>query len=108
MAHITGDNPKRSAGASGEPSAAALAPSTTFEWKRVRVRRGAAGSETARRSRSFWRRYARRDPGEWITVRLKWRGGAQDWVMVSARGETNPIPGHRALIDVVMDVNNAR
>lgn len=108
MARNLDGNPKRSAGAPADSSPADLGPSTTFEWRQVRVRRGAAGSNTARRSRSAWRRFARRDPGEWLTIRVKWRGGAEDWVMVSARGETNPIPGHRSLIDVVMAVNNAR
>lgn len=108
MAPIAGDNPQRSGGASADTSPATLEPSTLFEYKRVRVRRGAAGSSAVRRSRSFWRRFARRDPSEWLTIRVKYRGGPEAWVLVTARGETNAIPGHRQLIDVVMDVNNAR
>lgn len=83
-------------------------PSTTWEWKRVRMSRGAAGSSTARRSRSLWRRFPRREPSEWLTLRVKYVGGSEAWVLVTARGETNPLPGHRSLIDVVLDVNHAR
>lgn len=108
MARNVDGNSERSAEAADRASEAALAPSTTWQLRRVRVTRGAAGSDTARRSRSYWRRFPRRNPGDWITIRVKWRGGGQDWCLVDARGEVNAIPGHRCLFDVVMDVNNAR
>lgn len=82
--------------------------SAQWEWRRVMVSRGGAASKAAPRRGTHWRRFTRRDPGEWITVRLKWSGGAEGWVVVAARGEINAIPGHRALADLVLDINQAR
>lgn len=81
--------------------------STTYEWRRVRVRRGAAGKSQAPRSGGRWRRFGRRDPHEWITVRLKYTGGPEGWVLVDGRGERNPYPGYTQLLDLVLDINQA-
>lgn len=82
--------------------------STSWEWRRVRVDRGAAGSKAAARKGHRWKRFGRRDATQPITTVLKYRGGAQAWILVTARGESNIYAGDTALIDVLNDINQTR
>jgi hypothetical protein len=72
------------------------------------VSRGAAGREHSRPKGVRWRRFSRRDPRKPITATLKWRGGAEGWVLVSARGESNIYHGATSIAEVVMDINQSR
>lgn len=72
------------------------------------VSRGAAGSRTVARQGVRWRRFPRRDIEQPISVTLRYGGGGEAWVVVRGRGETNVYPGHVALIDLLLDINNAR
>jgi len=83
-------------------------PSTTWGWKRVKMSRRPQGSGTAARKGVRWKRFGRRDPHQWITVRLKYSGGAEGWVVVDGRGEVNAYHGATALLDLVLDINQAR
>lgn len=79
-------------------------PSTAWEWRRVRVTRGAAGSKAAARKGHRWRRFPRLDRSKPLQLRVVYRGGAQAWIVVTARGETNVYPGDVALLDLMSDV----
>lgn len=83
---------------------AGRSPSTTWEWRRVRVTRGAAGRSAAGRKSVRWRRFPRLPREKAVTVRLKYRGGAQAWVVVTARGESNAYPGDVMLYDLLADI----
>ena len=81
-------------------------PSTTWEWKRVKVsasrREGRQNVPKAPR----WGRLARRNPKDALTLRITYRGGAECWYLVEARGSHGVFPGHAALHDVMRKINN--
>lgn len=83
--------------------------STTFEWRRVRMRRPAEGhSERAPKAgRSYFRALS---PWDWrrrpLTLRITYRGGAECWFEVAARGGTMRTPGTIALVDLAKYLAN--
>lgn len=83
--------------------------STTFEWKRVRMRRPAEGHSNSppKAGRSYFRRLS---PWDWrrkpLTITVKYRGGAQCWFELKARGGTLRVEGAHALVDVVAELAN--
>lgn len=81
--------------------------STTFEWRLVKMsrRRTATGEGASKRLR--WHHLPRRNPRDAITISVKLRGGAEAWVEVKGRNGEARYPGHVAIIDVVLDINNA-
>lgn len=81
-------------------------PSTTWEWKKVRVRRPPEAHSDSAAPRHRWRRFPTRDARKPITVTVWLRGGAEAWVAVKGRGETNFYTGDTALVDVLFDINN--
>lgn len=48
---------------------------------------------------------ARRNRREPLTLSVKYRGGAEAWYEIKARGRTYRVPGHRALHDVMELIN---
>lgn len=79
-------------------------PSTRWIWKRVMVSRAPQARTTARRHAARWRGRARRDPQEWLSLRMKYGGGAEGWVVVDARGVVAPFHGAEAILDVLMEI----
>lgn len=81
--------------------------STTWRYEKVRVSQPpeatGRGTPAGRRLRSL----PRRDPREGINVTLKYRGGAQAWVEVRARGCVWHTPGDVSLYDVLRAVTNS-
>lgn len=79
-------------------------PSTTWEWRRVKIKAPAApqGGSAAKphrfRGLAPW---ARRDP---LTLTVRYRGGEECWIEVKSRGRTARYPGHLSLYDVLTDV----
>jgi hypothetical protein len=47
----------------------------------------------------------RRNSREPITIKIKARGGAECWVEIEGRGETNRYPGYTAIWDILRDIN---
>jgi hypothetical protein len=82
--------------------------SATWRWKKVRITGAAQPRNTARRHAARWRGRVRRDPGEWLPLRIKYTGGPEAWCVVDARGVVAAFPGHRALYDVLMEICNAQ
>lgn len=79
-------------------------PSTTSAWKWVKVRRPAGGpSSAATKSASRQRLSAwnRREP---LTVTVTYRGGAECWIELKARGKSHRMPGSVALFDALCSV----
>jgi hypothetical protein len=76
-------------------------PSTTWEWRRVKIKRPpeamSASSEASPPAGSLLP-WPRSKP---ITVVLKYRGGPEGWVEVRARGRVWRRPGTFALYDTL-------
>lgn len=81
-------------------------PSTTWEWRRVRVRAAPAGQDTARAQRGRWHGLTRWPRTQGLTVTIAYRGGPQSWWLVTARGRHGVFPGCAALEDVMAMVFN--
>lgn len=94
------DNPERSGGASDER----LIPSTRYEWRKVKMSRSAGGQQ---HSAPKGRRFFHLPPWDWrrpTTVTMKYRGGAEGWIEVRARGSLARYPGYVQLIDVLGEI----
>lgn len=82
--------------------------STTFEWRLVKIRRAPQAHQVSASKRHRWRRFQPRNPRVPIGMELWLRGGAEAWVAVRGRGETNFYPGHTAIYDVLRDITQSR
>lgn len=82
-------------------------PSTTFEWRKVKIRRPAGGRSRVPRKGVRWRRFPTRDEHQWLTIRVRYSGGPEAWCIVDARGEVNALPGWLALVDLILMINQA-
>lgn len=80
-------------------------PSTTWEFKRVRVRRPPNGQKGSPPKAVRWFRLPHRNPREPLTIKVKYRGGEECWYEVHARGEVGRFPGYVALHDVMREIN---
>jgi hypothetical protein len=91
-------------GGSGE--AEQLFSSTTWEWRKTKIRRPPDGQQTAPRSGGHWHGLPPRPIRESITLTIRWRGGGECWYEITARGRTGRIPGWLSLHDVMERINN--
>jgi hypothetical protein len=78
--------------------------STTWEWKRVKIDPPLAAPP--KQSPKAAARLARRAAREPTTLTIRYRGGAEAWWEVKARGRSWRVPGHVALHDVMRMVLN--
>ncbi len=79
--------------------------STTFEWRRTKIRRPAGGhSGSSPKARRFWA-LPPRNPREPLTIKVKYRGGPECWYEVHARGQVARYPGWVQLHDVMAEIN---
>lgn len=81
-------------------------PSTTWQWKLVKMSRPPKAPSTARAQRARLKPLARRNPRESLTITVKWRGGPECWWEIVARGRVWRAPGHVAIHDVLARINN--
>jgi hypothetical protein len=80
-------------------------PSTTWEWRKIKIARPPEATRAvSTKSRRFFG-LPPRNPREILTIRIKFRGGAEAWYEVHARGSIARYPGHLALHDVMRDIN---
>jgi hypothetical protein len=63
-----------------------------------------AGHRTARAKRGRWRHLRRWPRTERLTLKVLYRGGAESWWLVEARGTQGVFPGHASLEDVLHQV----
>lgn len=82
--------------------------STTWTWKQVRVGPTAGGQRTRGPKVRRWFGRSKRNPREPLTIKVKFRGGAECWYEVHARGEVGRFPGYVALHDVMSEINCTR
>jgi len=79
-------------------------PSTTWAYRKVKIKTPARAADTARRSRSTFRSLARRPLRDTTTLTVKYRGGPECWWEIRARGVTVRRPGWLALHDVLREI----
>jgi hypothetical protein len=79
-------------------------PSTTWAYKKVKITPPAEGQGSARRKADLLRRLAIRDARKPTTLVVTYRGGAECWVEVRARGRVYRRPGYTALSDLVLEI----
>lgn len=84
--------------------------STTWVHKPDRIRAGSAPQARRAAGSSRWGRLSRRRAEERLTITVKYRGGAECWYHIEARGSGGAFPGVMALHDVMREINegNAR
>jgi hypothetical protein len=80
-------------------------PSTTWAWKRVKIAcpPEARGPQSPAGRR--WRLLPRRNRRDPLPITIKYRGGAEDWVEIHARGSIGRYPGWVAIGDIVNEIN---
>lgn len=81
-------------------------PSTTWAYRKVKIQRRPQGSAKRRPKGSSGPLLRRRDPKEALSMRVTYRGGAEAWWKIEARGEVYIAPGHLCLHDVMMSIND--
>jgi hypothetical protein len=87
-----------------EPGIEHTFPSTTFVWRKVKMKPPPAGHNSARAKRGRWRHLARWPRARSLTITVSYRGGAESWWLVKARGSQGVFPGHAQLEDVMAAV----
>lgn len=80
--------------------------STTFYSKPDRMRPAARTGQQGVAKPPSWRSLSRRNRREPLELRIRWRGGAEGWWLVEARGTRQAFPSHTALIDMMNTINN--
>ena len=95
---------ERSEGGSSAPEQ--TIPSTTWAWKRVKISRPPEGNrERGPKGLHTWVGRSRWDPRkDRVTIRIRYRGGAECWYEVEARGATARLTGTVALHDLMVAI----
>lgn len=79
--------------------------STTWAFRKVKIRTAPQANGTARRRRSSKLSLRRRDARERLSIVIMYRGGSEAWWVIEARGERWTFPGHRSLHDALWSIN---
>lgn len=80
-------------------------PSTTWEWKKVKIRRPAGGQQARGPKGRRWYGRSRWDPREPLTLKVSYRGGEECWYEVHSRGSMGRFHGATALHDVMREIH---
>lgn len=82
--------------------------STTSFQKVVRITRAPRRQQAQPAEGRRWWHLPERSYRKPLTITVKYRGGAEGWVEVHARGSKGFYPGDTPLLDVVLEVNSVR
>jgi hypothetical protein len=82
--------------------------STRWEWRRVKINRAPQASSNSAPKALRWRKLPRLDWRKPITCTIKYRGGAEAWVEIHARGDIGRYPGSAAIVDILGDMTGNR
>lgn len=82
--------------------------STRFEFRRVKITRAPQARTTSAPQALRWRRLPRRDWRKPLTLTISYRGGAEAWVEIHARGDIGRYPGSAQIIDILGDMTGNR
>lgn len=81
-------------------------PSTTWEWKRVKMARPPEARRAAPAKLARWWGRAPLNPRKPITLTVTLRGGAECWVEIHARGSAGRFHGATAIYDILREITN--
>jgi len=90
----------------GESDIEQTFPSTTSDWEWRKIKRRPQGTNTARAKRGRWYGLATWPRQRRLTLTVEYRGGAEAWWWITARGRSGAFPGSLALEDVLAQVLN--
>ncbi len=93
-------------GASSRPGIEHTFPSTTYGWRKVKIRTPPAGHMTARAKRGRWYGLPTWPRRRALTITVAWRGGPESWWWVESRGRHAAVAGSLSLDDVMAQVLN--
>lgn len=79
--------------------------STTWTYEPDRMPSGPRREGIRPAGSSRWSKLTRRDARSRLTITIKYRGGAECWYHVEARGRGGAFPGVMALHDVMREIN---
>lgn len=79
-------------------------PSTTTVWKTTRIRKRPAGPAGTVAKGARWSSRSKVNPRDRLTISIGFRGGAECWYEVHARGASGYFHGATALHDVVSEI----
>lgn len=79
-------------------------PSTTWEWKRVKMRRPAGGQTGRAAPLRRWYLLPPWPPRKPLSLSVKFRGGQECWYEIHARGSSGRVPGTIALHDLMSEI----
>ena len=68
------------------------------------MRRNPAGQASTSRRGRRWYGLPKRRMEDGLTVKITYRGGAEAWWLVEARGRSGVFPGHLCIHDVMREV----
>lgn len=80
-------------------------PSATWIPQRAKLPGSRRGAKQNGSKRPLFRTLRPRNPRETLTIRVKYRAGAEAWWLIEARGTSQAFPGHLCLHDVLSAVN---
>lgn len=84
-----------------EPRSNKCTPSTTYAWRKVRISRAPQAETTVPRQGRPVQALAQRDPRKPLSITISYRGGAESWWELRARGVVLRRPGSVCLDDVL-------
>lgn len=80
-------------------------PSATWIPQVTKMRGSRRGAKPGGSQRPLFRSLRRRNPKDRLTIMVRYRGGAEAWWLIEARGTAQAFPGHLCLHDVLSAVN---
>ena len=83
-------------------------PSTDWVWESRKIKRHSPPHQGSANAVSSAPRLAVRDRWSPLTITLIYRGGAEAWYQIRARGRVWHFPGHLCLHDCIEAVNTGR
>lgn len=78
--------------------------STTWEWRMVRVPSSPAAGQHGAPQALRWYRLAPWKRREWLTLKVRYRGGPESWIEVQARGSAGRFHGATSLYDACQEI----
>lgn len=80
---------------------------STTRWRYVtKIAEDPAPQASTGRRRRRWAHLSHRDPKSRLTITIVYRGGAEGWYHVEARGSDGAFPGVLSLHDVMREIND--
>lgn len=80
-------------------------PSTYVAYKRVIVRGHPARRANRPAQQGRFSGLTRRNHRDRLTITLRYKGGAEGWWIIEARGRVGAFPSGMALVDVMAEIN---